>query len=391
MQLTVQEIKAAQPRNKPFCLSDGGGLLLEVHPNGSKYWICRIYHNRKEYRRGIGQFPDVSLKDARAKAAELRGSPFAAPRISGDFASAAEAYVAFAEKRLAENTMSAVRKYLRKRILPNLGGMRLDEITAPAVLAFCRSLEDEGRFASAKKCCQIVSQVFKYAIDCGQASVNPAAGVAGRLSPHKVRHFSALTEPDKIGGLMRALYGYPNIVLRCAMKLSAFAFCRPNEIRQAEWREFDVQKGVWIIPAEKMKLRQAHYVPLSRQAVEMLSELRRYTGGGRFLFPSPRGDGRCMSGEAVRTALRIMGFAKEEMTPHGFRSMASTVLNEYQFYPDAIELQLAHGEKDSVRGAYNRARHWDLRVAMVQWYSDFLDAVREGTPIPPKPQITITL
>jgi len=266
--------------------------------------------------------------------------------------------------------------------------MKLEDLNSSVILQLCRKLEEKGTIETASRIKDIIGQVFNYAIATSRATINPTLALKGALQSRKVKHFATITEPAKIAILMQKIKNYPFDILRCALKFSALIFCRPGEVRQAEWSEIDWQKKEWRVPREKMKggkkeetkIKEPHIVPLANQTIEVLNELHKYTGKGKWLFPSARGDGRCMSENAVRVALRSMGITNEEMCPHGFRAMASTSLNNarradglHMWSVDAIELQLAHTEKNKVRGAYNRAECLPEREEMMQWYADWLD------------------
>jgi integrase len=380
--LTELAIKQAKPEDKTYMLTDGHGLGLEVRPDGKKYWILRYWVNRKERRTSLGPYPGVTLKEARQKSSAFRRAREAGKPIGfaeETFQTVAEEWM---EKRILPKAAPSYTRTLRLRlnrlIYPALGHVKLADLTAGFILQLCRRIEDKGTVETAARVKQIIGQVFRYAIATDRADTDPTLALRGALQTRKARHYAAVTEPDEVGLLMRQIYAYPYDVVRCALALSALTFCRPGEIRQAEWAEVAWAKSEWRIPAEKMKMKRPHVVPLARQALELLEELRGYTGRGRWLFPSARGDGRPMSENAVRMALRSMGYANDQMTAHGFRAMASTNLNELGFEPDVIERQLAHSERNAVRAAYNRAEYLPERREMMQAWADWLDKAREG-------------
>ncbi|MGI6253613.1 MAG: tyrosine-type recombinase/integrase [Aminivibrio sp.] len=245
-------------------------------------------------------------------------------------------------------------------------------------MALCRRIEGRGLTDTANRVKQLVGQIFRYAIATDRVSSDPTAALHGALSPHKSKHYASLKGGAAIGALMRAIDAYPQAVVRCALRFSALVFCRPGEIRRAEWQEVNFEGSEWRISAEKMKAGRPHIVPLSHQALATLEELREFTGGQRWLFPSARRDGRCMSENTVRVALRSMGYGNEDMTAHGFRSMASTALNENGWPVDVIERQLAHAERSAVRAAYNHAEYLGQRREMMQWWGDWLDSQQKG-------------
>ncbi len=249
-------------------------------------------------------------------------------------------------------------------------------------MATLRRVESRGALETAHRINQLCGQVFRYAIATGRAERNPSADLRGALPPAKAKHYPSITEPDKVGALMRAINGYSgSIITATALKLAPLVFARPGELRQAEWSEFDLDNAEWRIPAEKMKMRVVHIVPLSRQAIEIIKDIQPLTGRDKYLFPSNRTKTRPMSNNTINGALRRLGYTKEQMTAHGFRSMASTLLNEQGWNRDAIERQLAHSEKDGVRAAYNYAQHLPERKKMMQSWSDYLDGLAGGADV----------
>ena len=376
MALTDLVVKQAKAKEKRYTLSDGRGLLLEVRPNGSKFWVLRIWEKGKERRRHLGQWPDVGVKEARALAQEARSAG------KGTVSSVCFRDVAaeWMKTRMGDKSPSyrrVVSLRLNRYILPALGDMGLEEITSGVVLRLCRDIETQGTLETAARVRSVIGQVFRYAIATDRAESDPTAALAGALQTRQPKHMAAVTAPADIAALMRAIRAYPHAVVRCAMEFSALVFCRPGEVRHAEWAEVDLDAAEWRIPAEKMKMKRVHIVPLARQTVELLRFLRELTGRQKWLFPSARGDGRPMSENTVRIALRSMGYTNDDMTPHGFRAMASTRLNEMGWNPDVIERQLAHAERNQVRAAYNHAEYLDERRRMMQAWADWLDANTE--------------
>lgn len=370
MPLTEIQCRQAKAKEKTYLLSDGKGLSLEVRPNGKKYWIARLWNGGKESRRSVGSYPDVSLREAREQNSAIRKSP--PPTSTDTFAAVAkEWYERKALLSLSSSYRETIRLRLDKHILPELGGCRISDMTTLQILQFCRRIEDRGTVETAHRVCQIIGQVFRYGIASGRVENDPTVAMRGALMSVRVRHFSTITDPKAIGDLMRRIDGYKGSLVRCAMQFSALTFCRPGEVRRAEWSE--IEEDTWKIGAEKMKMGRPHIIPLARQTINLLANLKTLTGDGRWLFPSARNDGRCMSENTVRVALRSLGYENNEMTPHGFRSMASTVLNEHGFQPDVIERQLAHAEKNSIRAAYNHAEYLPQRRELMQWWADFLD------------------
>jgi integrase len=301
--------KQAKAEEKTYTMSDGRGLMLEIRPNGSKLWIVRYWVGGKEKRTSLGKYPDVGLREARDKNIDLRRSLATGKPIGADtetFAAVADEWM---EKRMntkAESYRRVLRLRLDRLIYPSVGHMRLPDITSGVILQLCRRIEDRGVIETAARVKQTIGQVFNYAIATDRAETNPTLALRGALQTRKEKHYSALTEPDKIALLIRNIEGYPYTVIRCALRFSALVFCRPGEIRHGEWAEVDFEKAEWRIPSEKMKMKRPHIVPLARQAVDVLTELKTVTGNQKWLFPSVRNDGRCMSENAIRVALRSM-------------------------------------------------------------------------------------
>jgi integrase len=276
----------------------------------------------------------------------------------------------------SEGYLRTVRLRLNKFVYPNIGHMKLADITSGIVLQVCRRIEEKGTLETASRIKQLIGQIFNYAIATDRADTNPTLALRGALQTQPEKHYATITEPEKIGVLMRQIDAYPYDIVRCALKFSALVFCRPGEIRAAEWKEIDWDRSEWKIPANRMKMKRTHIVPLARQTAEVLRELQNLTGKERWLFPSARRDGRCMSENTVRVALRSMGYGNEDIVPHGFRGMANTILYENGFTSDIVERQLAHAEKNAVKAAYNHAEYMPQRREMMQWWADWLDGVK---------------
>jgi len=273
---------------------------------------------------------------------------------------------------------------LEQNIFPWLGSRPIKTISAPDLLAVIRRIEARGAVETAHRALQNCGQVFRYAVACGRAERDPSGDLRGALPPSEEKHHASLTDPKAVAALLRDLDAYEgSFVTRCALRLAPLVFVRPGELRHAEWSEIDLDHAEWRIPAEKMKARTMHIVPLSHQAVEIMRELHALTGQGKYLFPSVRSSARPMSENTVNAALRRLGYSKDEMTGHGFRSMASTILNEQGWNRDAIERQLAHAERNSVRAAYNYAEFLPERRKMMQAWADYLEALRSGAKVIP--------
>lgn len=387
-QLNESRIRAAKPKQKPYKLRDGRGLHLLVTPTGSRLWRLRYRHANRETMLSLGAYPDVSLKTARERRDQQRKliadkvDPAAVRRaeragLGNTFKAIAEEWIS--KQGFAPATLKKAEWTFRDLLFPFIGSRPITGITAPDLLALLRRLEAREKHETAHRTKQRASQVFRYAIATGRAERDPTADLRGALAPVVVTNRAALTDPKAVGGLLRAIDGYvghPSTAF--ALKLAPLVFVRPGELRAAEWNEFDLDASEWRIPAARMKMGELHIVPLSDQAVALLRKLQSSTATGRYLFPSVRTTARPISENTLGAALRRLGFTKDEMTAHGFRAMASTLLNEQGFAPDIIELQLAHAERNEVRAAYNRAQRLAERRKMMQAWADYLDGLRIG-------------
>jgi len=397
MPLTDTVIRAAKPRQKPYKLADSGGLFLYVAPKGGKLWRMKYRHTGKEGLLSFGPYPAVSLKAAREKRDEARRqiedgrNPAVEKRrqeararleAATTFKAVADEVIAKAEKEgKAPSTLRAARRYLA--LLKKLHASPVANIEPIELLEALRPLETKGRHETALKTRAFAGRVFRHAVLTARARTNPAEALRGALTAPKVRHLAAILKPAGVGALMRAIEGYDGQPsTRIALQLMAHVFVRPGELRQARWSEIDFDAAVWRIPAARMKMKREHVVPLSRQALEAFRQVQAIHPGGALVLPSLGSLDRPMSGNTLNAALRRLGYAKGEMTSHGFRAMASTLLNESgKWTPDAIERALAHADSDGVRGAYHRGAHWQERVKMMRWWSDHLDALRAGARI----------
>ncbi|WJS98369.1 tyrosine-type recombinase/integrase [Novosphingobium humi] len=402
MALTEVAIRNAKPKDKPYKLGDAGGLFLYVTPAGGKLWRVKFRVNGKEKLLSLGAWPEISLANARkerdkAKEALATGIDPARDKQQAKHRAKVAAANTFAEigaeyldkrKRegLSESTSGKADYYL-SRLTPALGRLPIGEITASDVLAVLRTFEKQGKHETANRLLQLASRIFRYAVATARLTSDPTRDLRGAITTPKVTHYGAITDAEGAGKLLRAIDGYEGGgITRLAMQIAPHVFVRPGELRHAEWGEIDLEGALWIIPAEKMKMRKAHHVPLSRQAVDLFKEVRRVTGPAGYVFPSVRTRARPMSENTINAGLRRLGYSSDEMTAHGFRSMASTLLNESgKWSPDAIERALAHADTDSVRAAYHRGAHWKERVEMAQWWSDYLDTLRKGAEVVPFP------
>lgn len=407
--LTQLQITSAKPKAKPYNLSDGQGLVLVVQKTGSKLWRFRYRFGGVQKTLHLGPWPTVSLADAREKCREARKVIAAGldpvlekkrAKITAKFAVAttfkevALEWIAKCEREgRAEVTLDKIR-WLLNMAYPLIGSHPINSITATEALSVLRKVEANGRYESARRMRSVLSRVFRYGIATARCDRDVAADLRGAPTTPRAQHHAAVTDPRDVGILLRTIDAYTGQeVTRMALRLSPHLFVRPGELRQAEWTEIDFEKAVWIIPADKMKMRRPHKVPLSRQALAIIEELRALTGHRPHLFPCMGSPRRPMSENGVNQALRRMGYETGEMTAHGFRAMAATLLNEIgEWNPDAIERQLAHQDASSVRRAYARGEYWDERVAMMQHWSDLLDSLRmSGTETKvPKPVHTRT-
>ncbi len=393
MALTDTAVRSFRPTDKIQRIRDERGLYLEVRPNGNKFWRFRYWIDKRERILSLGPYPEISLREARDRREETRKllaegkDPAEVKKAAREEADApADTFEPIAREWHARKSKTWVIEHSEKIIrrfelyvFPWLGAKPIREIGAPDLLACLRRVEDKGTVETAHRVHQICSQVFRYAIATGRAERDPAGDLRGALTPVKGDHRAAITDPAGAGALMRAIDSYTGgFTTRVALRFGALTFVRPGELRHAEWEEIDVGRAEWRIPAAKMKMRDQHIVPLATQALELLDELRPLTGAGKYLFPCTRSDTRPMSEVTILAALRRLGYSKEEMTGHGFRAMASTLLNEAGWPPDVIERQLAHMERNKVRAAYNRAQLLPERRRMMQAWANFLADLEAG-------------
>lgn len=398
--LSDVEVKKTKAGAKPFKKIDGGGMYLYVHTNGGKYWRMDYRFDGKRKTLALGVYPDVTLADARLRRDEARKllandvDPGAAKKAqkSASAERAANSFEVIAREWFnkqssiwAASHADKIIKRLERDAFPWIGNRPIAEITAPELLTVLRRIEARGAVETAHRLHQNCGQIFRYAIATGRADRDPAPDLRGALPPVKQSHHAAITDPMKAAELLRAIDGYEGqLVTRCALKLAPMFFVRPAELRKAEWKEFDLDKAEWNIPAEKMKMREAHLVPLCTQAVTILRELYPLTGNGVYVFPSARTGSRPMSDNAILAALRRMNFTNDVMSGHGFRAMARTILDEeLGVRPDFIEHQLAHAVRDPNGRAYNRTAHLVERKKMMQQWADYLDKLKAGADVIP--------
>lgn len=410
MPLNDATARTAKPREKPYKLSDEKGMYLLVNPNGSKWWRLKYRFAGKEKLLSLGVYPSVTLRMARAKRdgdSSLRpdGLPRQKqnePKLVGareliamgidpsvnrqahkatvfgqaesSFEIVAREWHSKTSSKWSKGHGAKILKRLENDVFPWLGKRPIASITAQELLACLRKMETRGAIETAHRAHQNCSQVFRYAIATGRAERDVAADLQGALPPTTPVHHASITDPKAIGELLCDIEGYKGAaVTKAALRLAPLVFLRPGELRRAEWDELDFDKAEWRLPAEKMKSKVPHIVPLSKQALAILQEIKPLTGKGKYVFPSVRSNERAMSENTVNAALRRLGYTTEDMTGHGFRSMASTLLNEHGWDPDAIEKQLAHAERNTVRAAYNYAEKLPERRKMMKFWADHLD------------------
>jgi len=393
MPLTAVEVKNAESREKPYKLADGGRMHLLVTPAGSKLWRLAYRFGGKEKLLALGVYPEVALKDARAKRDEAKalladgvdpGAKRKLDKLTKDISNATT-FKALADEyqdklRREGRAVATLEKneWLYSQMLPKLGERPISELSATEILSVLRPVEKRGNLETAKRLRMKIGEVIRFAIATGRAVNDPTPSLKGALVGPKAKHRAAITDPIALGAFLRAVEafdGQPETV--AALKILPMVFTRPGELRLAEWREFDLNKAIWTIPASRTKMRREHQVPLPRQALAILAALKEITGGGRLVFPGIRSVERPISENTLNASMRRMGFKQDEVSAHGFRATASTLLNESgKFSADAIERALAHQDPDPIRRAYARGAFWAERVEMAQWWADHLDTLK---------------
>lgn len=402
MQRKLSDIKIRNSKPKPdgkvSKLSDGGGLFLLVTPT-CKSWRYSYRINQKQKTLSLGTYPEISLTEARRlhesarkqlahdidpAASKQEAKKTQQAKHQDCFSNVATEWFSKFSDSWTINHKNKIWKYLERDLFPLIGDLPINEIEPPQVLAACNTLVERGSTYSAHKVKQTAGQVFRYGVATGKCQRDQSADLRGALPPAKTKNYPTITKPTEVGALLRALAGYEGDYLTTkAMNLLPYLLCRPGELRHMVWAEIDFDAKVWIIPAGKMKSRREHKVPLVRQAIEILNGVRSFTECTEYVFHGLRSKDRPLSENTFNAALRRIGYSKEQMVSHGFRGMASSLLNEQGFNPDAIEAQLAHQQGDKVRAAYNRAEYWNERVKMIQHYADYLDGLRSGADVIP--------
>ncbi len=397
--LSEVKVRNAKSRGNAYKLFDGGGLFLMVTPSSGKLWHFKYRFDEKEKKLAFGTYPEISLADARARRDEARkqiahGIDPGAVRKAQKQAQteetetfeviAREWHMKF-KSTWTEGHATTTLSRLERDLFPWIGARPINQIKAPELLTVLRRIESRGALETAHRIRNISSLVFRYAVATGRAERDPSGDLKGALPAARAKHHAAITDPKEIAPLLRAIDGYNgHFVVKCALRLAPLFFVRPGELRNAVWAEIDLDEAVWNIPAHKMKMRLAHIVPLSRQAAEILSELKELTRTSRYVFPSLRSSARPMSNNTVNAALRRLGYDKDSMTGHGFRAMARTILDEVlKVNPYVIEAQLAHKVPDPLGRAYNRTTHIEERKRMMQLWADYLDSLKQGAKVLP--------
>ncbi|HHR5697294.1 TPA: tyrosine-type recombinase/integrase [Klebsiella michiganensis] len=392
MKLTARQVDTSKPKDKPYKLSDGGGLYLLVNPNGSRYWRLKYRIAGKEKLLALGVYPDITLAEARQKRADAKkvlaagGDP---GQEKQEEKQAKEQAVANSFERLAmewhshkstswsEGYAEHLLMYLRKDIFPFIGQKAITDISQVEMLNVLRKMEQRGVLDKLKKTRQACRQIFTYAIITGRAEHNPVSDLAGALKSPKQQHYPHLLV-DQIPDFLRALSEYSgSTITRNATRLLMLTGLRTIELRASEWVDIDFDKGVWNIPAERMKMRRPHLVPLSSQVRELLEETHQLTGRGKYVFPGRNDAGKPMSEASINQVIKRIGY-DGKATGHGFRHTMSTILHEQGYNTAWIETQLAHVDKNSIRGTYNHAQYLDGRREMLQWYADYMAALENG-------------
>ena len=399
MALSDVQIRSLKPTDKLYKITDGKSLYLEVSPNGSKLWRYKYLYMGKNKRLALGRYPEVGLAEARRRRLEARENLdngidpsanrkreklIAVYQAANTFGEMAKEYLEkMVGDRRAETTISKAH-WLLEQLKP-IADQPITLLKPVDVLAALKRLEAHGKHETARRCRSFASRVFRYAVATGRGETDPTAMLRGALVVPRTTHHAALLEPKDVGELLRAIDAYSgHKVTRLAMQVAPHVMSRPGELRMALWSEFDLEEAVWKVPAERMKMRRPHTVPLSHQVLAYLDELRPLTGPDGYVFPAFHTWKRPLSENTINQAFRRMGYGVGEVTPHGLRTTASTLLNESgKWSPDAIERSLAHADKDAVRGIYNRGKYWEERIAMHQWWSDYLDQLRSGNAISP--------
>ncbi|QLA16238.1 tyrosine-type recombinase/integrase [Desulfolutivibrio sulfoxidireducens] len=393
--LTNALIKNAKPKEKGVVhLKDGRGLYMEITPACSRRWRFRYWIDGRENRISLGLYPEISLAEARKRCEEARrqiAQGVDPSKARQDEKAEKETFELVAREWLekfgaamTERSAGEILRRLERDVFPWVGSRPINAIAAPEFLSVVRRIESRGAPETARRCLQYLSRIGRYAVATGRATRDSAADLRGCLPPANKNHFATLTDPKDVAQLLRDIEGYQgSFIVLCALKLSPLLFVRPGELRGMQWSEIDLEAREWRIPACRMKMKEQHIVPLAPQAIAILDDIRPLTGHGVYVFPSLRGDSRPMSNNTVNSALRRLGYEKDQLCAHGFRSMASTLLNEMGWNGDVIEKQLAHGDRDKIRASYNVARYLPERKKMMDAWASYLDSLKSGAKVTP--------
>ena len=406
--LNDPECRSAKPKDKIYKLADGGGLHLHILTSGTKVWrySYRIHGKQKTFT--IGDYSDVSLSVARTSRNEAKKlvstgiDPSQQKQIvkrqiaENSFQGVAEVWLAHNKPEWSESYYSSASSYLKRDVFPIIGGRVVADIEAPEIIPVIMTISNRGAVDAAKRTKGFIQQVFDYALTHGKCSRNPAKDLNLKMLLPKVtkKHYAAITKPDELAKLLRAIDDYQgSIIVKSGLQLATLVMARPSEISNAEWSEIDFDTATWTIPAKRRKLPQhiknanrkedSHIIPLSSQSLAILKNIQQYTSLSKYIFPSARGNSQPMSNNALRTALRSMGYTNDQITAHGFRGVASTLLNEQGFRTKVIEAQLSHKLKSAVEGAYNHAEYLDERRDMLNQWGDYLDSLKQGADVVP--------
>ena len=375
MALTELKIKNLKPQDKRYLVNDGQGLYIAVMPTGEKYWYVRTREGGVEHKHSLGRYPDIGLKEARELRYIMKGSQKETPTLLSTVAE--EWYKTRCVNVIAKRTLLNKRSHLDRFILPQFGGRDIKSIATQELKQVLTKIQNDHGPHTGHRVRNILSQIFRYAIASGLCEYNPAQLLVGALAPLPPnQHYSTVRTEDEARQILQDVSAYKdNPIVRLGLLLLAYTFVRPGELRLAQWKELDLEKREWRIPAERMKMKREHIVPLSTQALGLFSELRGLVLHPKWCFTLPAEGGNPMSAPMFHKTMRTMGYGTGKITPHGFRGMASTLLNEHGFPSDVIERQLAHVEGNAVRAAYNRAEYLDQRREMMQWWGDYLDGL----------------
>jgi len=395
MSLTDVQIKSLKPSKKPIKKFDGGGLYIHITPAGSKLWRYKYKYNGLSKIFSIGKYPIIGLKDARSKHMKaqkllLNGIDPSANKKEkklnrfNNFGAIAQQWFDNQKPGWSENYSKKVWRGMEINLLPWLKNKPINEITTRMVLDVLRNIEKRGAIETAHRTGQIANQIFIFAIAWEFLDNNPANDISKALQVNPEKNLAAITNPVEVGELLRAMDEFQGtFVVQCALKLQPFVFVRPGELRKAEWKEIDFKNCLWTIPAHRMKMKREHIVPLSKQALELLNSIHPLTGHGKYIFPAVHTDSRPMSNNTLNVALRRLGYSKDQMCAHGFRTTASTNLHEMGWKSEVVERQLAHVDKNSIRGTYNKAEYIEERIKMMRSWADYLDGLKSGAEIIP--------